>query len=357
MLLSWAWMLALRTPDAPFGPRPLWPLLSIRGIAGVFGSKPPPLPPLLQTYNLTITIVWGFYFSLRTLPLSEATVINFLAPMVAAFASTLLLRIPFSVSEQLAGAVSITGVVLVSHPWKMFADNIGAMPEITPWNTTQCTNCTENRDLREGIDTPVGRVGAVGAGSTMEHATAIGAALIGVAGGAGAYVAMTWIGKRAHAVVTVNYFAAWTVLLSAASFAVLGVEDFRVPNRMEWALLSFLGVFGLGLQLLMAASLQGEGSNRALNMVYTQIVFALVMDEAVWGVRPDSISVVGGLLILGSVVAVAFSKDGKGVVGEEKGATGGGSVRREVHEDEEIEMMVGKETRIYGFDGRSDDEL
>lgn len=53
-----------------------------------------------------------------------------------------------------------------------------------------------------------------------------------------------------------------------------------------------------------------ERSTRTLNMVYSQILFALVLDKAVWGVWPGVWSFVGSALVLGSAVWVAVGNGG-----------------------------------------------
>ncbi|OCK94663.1 uncharacterized protein K441DRAFT_659503 [Cenococcum geophilum 1.58] len=64
-------------------------------------------------------------------------------------------------------------------------------------------------------------------------------------------------------------------------------------------LLSFLGISGFLLQFLLTAGLQADRSSRATNMMYSQMLFALVLEKLVWGSVPGLISIAGGLLILG----------------------------------------------------------
>lgn len=73
------------------------------------------------------------------------------------------------------------------------------------------------------------------------------------------------------------------------------------------------------MQFLLTAGLRWEKSSRATNMIYSQMMFALVGDQVVFGMVPGWWSVCGSTLILGSAVVVAVQKEGsfKG-----KGATG-----------------------------------
>lgn len=74
---------------------------------------------------------------------------------------------------------------------------------------------------------------------------AVGIAMIGVLGAAGAFTTIRWIGKRAHPLISVNYFAVWCTIVSVvAMFAMPGV-GFLLPNNLkDWCYLVFLGICG-----------------------------------------------------------------------------------------------------------------
>ena len=100
-ILSWTYVLVSPavTPGGVFGPTKLRPLLIVRGIAGFFG-------------------IWGFYVSLRYLALAEATLINFLAPVLAALLLGLLPgQQRCSVAQVLAALVAVIGLLCVLQPW------------------------------------------------------------------------------------------------------------------------------------------------------------------------------------------------------------------------------------------------
>ncbi|EPS34229.1 hypothetical protein PDE_09193 [Penicillium oxalicum 114-2] len=257
ILLSWLWILVARIPGVPLCRKNLWMLMTIRSVTGVVG-------------------IWGFYYSLRALPLSEATVINFLSPMVAAYASSLLGKTPpFTRTQQLAIAVSFLGVTLVSQPWL----NIHAA---APSTTQKASH--SNFFCMGGM---WGLLPTTVISKTVERITAIGAGLVGVVGGAAAYVVMPLIGHDADPAVTVNHFATWTVVLTTLSLPITGVDAWRMPYPVEWAQLVFLGVSGFSVHILLAMSMQQGGSPRTLSMVYIQIVFLLIMDAVVWGESPS----------------------------------------------------------------------
>ncbi|KAG0358215.1 hypothetical protein BGZ54_010530, partial [Gamsiella multidivaricata] len=76
-------------------------LLFCRGLAGSFGL--------------------GFYFyALSVMPLADATVIFYLAPMFTAILGRIALKEPFGPLDALALTVSMVGVVLVAKPSVLF---------------------------------------------------------------------------------------------------------------------------------------------------------------------------------------------------------------------------------------------
>jgi drug/metabolite transporter (DMT)-like permease len=110
--------------------------------------------------------------------------------------------------------------------------------------------------------------------------------------------------------ITVNYFAGCVVIASGFLSALIPSIGFALPgNLKEWMFLFFLGICGFTSQCLGAAGLMYEsGSSRATNMIYSQMLFALIMDQLVFGHSPELLSLIGSSLILGSAIVVAFRK-------------------------------------------------
>lgn len=268
VIASYLYIWYARVPD-PLGRRPVLGLLTLRAVGGFFG-------------------VFGLYYSVKYLPLSEATVLTFLAPILSCYAMSLFVpHESFTWKQQLAGLVSLGGVVLIARPFPS----------------------TDEGDGREE-----------GQPDELHHLLAILMALVGVLGAACAYTTIRMIGKRAHPLVSVTYFSAYTTLISCIAMAVLPTVDFKFPDtNLEWTLLVALGICGFLLQFLLTAGLAyvppgqpASAGNRATSMVYTQMLFALFYDKVVWGNTLSSMSWAGSGLILGSAIYVAVVRDGKG---------------------------------------------
>ncbi|RVX71415.1 hypothetical protein B0A52_04987 [Exophiala mesophila] len=347
-------------PHFPFGAREVRWLLVIRGLCGFFG-------------------VFGLYFSLLYLPLSEATVLTFLGPILTCYLCSFV--IPgqtFTQQQQLASFVSLVGVIFIAQPASIFkaitSDASSSSSSHPPTSPTDgfTTSANSTQTDSGGPQTP----------TSQEHLKAIGIAMIGVLGATGALTSIRAIGKRAHAFISINYFSVWCSIVSLVALIVFPDVKFRFPgNITEWALLLSLGVCGFCMQFLLTAGLayggarlkgdsggvrppfrdieandttiptsastpdrrlsteidsQGRKSasqprssssgTRATSMVYTQMLFALAGDKFVFGVTPGTMSWIGSVLILAGAVWVASARDK-----EEKPAHVSGNRSRSPH--------------------------
>ena len=275
------------------------------------------------------------------LPLAEATVITFLAPMLAGYICHILMKDPFTRKEQLASLIALAGVVLIARPTSLFdAAAAPINPETHPEAQANTTTTTPPHPGAGEDATPAQRL------------LAILVALLGVLGAAGAYTTIRYIGTRAHALITVTYFSVWSTLVSTAALVLcplLGIGQaappiisFRgllPPTAYEWFLLLSLGVCGFVMQFMMTAGIGGEKSNRATAMVYTHMLFAAGFDKWVFGHEMGVVSLLGCGLIVGSALWAALGKKkGEGEARKEGDVEGVPMLDRGGEEGEEVRL-------------------
>lgn len=221
--------------------------------------------------------------SVHYLPLAEATVFRFLVPICTAWACSIFLGQPFTRKELIAGLIALIGVIIIAHPQWLFGEVSDGIHHKKP----------------TGIDkvTPAQRF------------IAIVIAMLGVLGASGAYTTIRIIGDRAHALISVNYFALLaTVGSSVALIAIPGIS-FQIPQSVrEWILLTAMGAFGFILQFLLTAGLQLDKSSKATSMLYAQVIFALAFDWGIWGVIPGAWSMFGGVIVICSTLWSALQE-------------------------------------------------
>ena len=322
-------------PHFPLGPKGVRWLLVLRGLGGFFG-------------------VFGLYFSLLYLPLSEATVLTFLGPILTCYVCSIVLSgESFTKQQQLAAFVSLAGVVLIARPLTLvrlfFQSTSGSATDVVTTNSTIIANITSNSNVTNTF-TPTDDTSELTGPTASQHLAAIGISLIGVLGATCAMTSIRAIGTRAHPFVSINYFSVFCTFVSLASLVIFPDVKFRLPgNFTEWGLLASLGACGFVMQWLLTEGLAyGSASNakpiegppdveadgsrkttgaarsrrtsknnrvikgagtRATSMVYTQMLFALAGDKLVFGVVPTILSWLGSGLILAGAIWVAAAKD------------------------------------------------
>ncbi|KAF5627608.1 transporter [Fusarium sp. NRRL 25303] len=234
--------------------------------------------------------------SLSYLDISDATVITFLVPTLTAFIAWVALREPFTVKEASAGFIAFAGVLFVARPAFLFPESWRTLSEL------------ESRAVDPDFTTDGGILPPVKA-TPQERTIAILCAIFGSFAAATAYATIRVIGKRAHSLVSVNYFA---VLATVSSFLIIMIHpdlQFEIPKTIaEWCLLLSIGISGFLLQLLLTEGLQREKAGRATNLIYVQMVFALIIERIVWGTTPPITSFIGSALIIGSAIWVSLQK-------------------------------------------------
>ncbi|OBT64328.1 hypothetical protein VE03_06786 [Pseudogymnoascus sp. 23342-1-I1] len=288
-LLSSLYMWWTSVPDFPLGRRDVRGWLVVRALFGFFG-------------------LFCLYYSVHYLPLAEATVFRFLVPIVTAWACSLFLSELFTTRDLLAALIALLGVTLIAQPPFLFGPPSG--PPSSPSSPPHASEI-------DHVSPP-------------QRLLAITASLLGVLGASGAYTMIRVIGNRAHALISVNYFAVLGTLGSAAALLLLPGMSFTAPRgAREWVLVALLGVLGFVLQFLLTAGLQLDRSSKATSMLYTQVLFALGFDFAIWGVLPGGWSLFGGAIVIASTLWSALSKPSKAapaksvVVDEESALLGG----------------------------------
>lgn len=250
------YMIIMRIPDPITGPKDVRPLLIIRGITGFFG-------------------LYGVYLSLQHLSVADATVLIFLTPLMTAVAGSVLLKESYSTNQAVAGVCSLLGVVLVTRPPFLFGSISGGghLPEGTP----------------------------------AERLAAVAACMMSVLGNTGAYTSIRAIGKRAHPMHILTFLSLWCTIISCLGMSVSNIPVVY-PTPWGWMLLLMVGVFGFVTQTLLTMGLQRETVSRGVTGMYTQVLFAVVLERLIFGVMPSLLSIIGAVIIMSSALYVVMNK-------------------------------------------------
>lgn len=245
--------------NVPFGAPAMRKWLILRGFTGFFG-------------------VFGMYFSLMYLSISDAVLITFLTPTVTVIMAWIILRERFTKMEAIGSIISLCGVVLIVRPSFLFG---------TP---TTPINSAESEDTRDRLIATI-------------------VALVGVLGASAVYIIIRFIGNKAHAIMSVSYFSLIVTIISFVGILIIPSMKFQVPKDLkQWLLFINLGFCGFIFQLLLTLGIQKERAGRGSLMSYTQLIYAIFWDVSLWQHWPNLWSWLGMLIIVGTTILVVKFK-------------------------------------------------
>lgn len=238
--------------------------------------------------------------SLSWLNISDATVITFIIPTLTALVCFVWLREPFTIREALAAVIAFSGVLLVARPTWLFpsppVDPITGEPEPSVLSFMLGASA-----VPPATPAPV---------SANQRTLAVLAAILGTFGASTAYATIRVIGTRAHSLISVNYFAAIATIGSTAVLLIHPDLHFVMPESAgQWGLIAVIGLTGFLLQFLLTEGLQREKAGRATNLMYLQLVLALIIERVIWGTTPPIESFGGAALIIGAAVWITLQKN------------------------------------------------
>ncbi|KAI0740127.1 drug/metabolite transporter [Earliella scabrosa] len=262
MVMTWlvcvSYMSLTKVPDPVLGPKGVRHLLAARGLAGFTG-------------------LFGTYYALQYLSLSDATVLSFLTPMTTAVTGALFLKETLTLKQVSASVFSFAGVVLIARPEFLFGTH------------------AEVEDAAGHVVTSSQRVGAVGV------------ALLGVVGITGAYTTVRAIGKRAHTMHNIGAFSFFCVLTAPIAMLVTRTPVVIPDNLACLGMILAVSLCGFGAQMTLTMGLRRETAGRGSMAMYIQIIFALVFERVIFHTTPPPLSIVGTVIILASAIYIAVS--------------------------------------------------
>lgn len=223
---------------------------------------PPPAPWGAQRGRLLLRGLLGFaglstyYAALAHLPVGEAVTLQQTVPLLTALLAWWLLGERIGASTLVAIATGIAGVLLIVHPSGAGADALG-----------------------------------------------IACALASAVTSALAYVTVRTLARTEHPLVIVFYFPLVATPLSIPWAAASWVT----PDALEVLLLIAIGATTQVGQVFLTLALTVERAGRVLSVNYLQIVFAMLLQLAVFGAVPPAETLAGAALIIGGTLVVSRS--------------------------------------------------
>jgi drug/metabolite transporter (DMT)-like permease len=203
------------------------------------------------------------YFAVTTLPLAEATILQYLHPVFTAILALFILKESIQRSTIICILFCIAGLIIMVQPGFIF----GGTTDL-PWFSVM-------------------------------------AAILGAFGSAIAYVIVRKLSNTEDSSVIIFYFP-----LIALPFSVFLLGDnFVMPNAEALVLLVLIGIFTQVGQVGLTKAMQTEAASKATAYAYVQVIFSIFLGWAFFAEIPSLWTWVGGGLIMtGALVNVLWKR-------------------------------------------------
>ncbi|MBN1008250.1 DMT family transporter [Amphritea pacifica] len=203
------------------------------------------------------------YYSVTTLPLAEATILQYMHPVFTALLAFLLLGERVQFSTMVCIVLSITGLVVMVKPDLFFAAE---------------------------IDLPL---------------FSIMMALLGAFGSAVAYVIVRRLSQTEDSSVIILYFP----LIALPAAILLSGGELVAPDGYALMLLILVGVFTQVGQVGLTKAMQHEAASKATAFSYIQVVFSILLGWFIFSELPSLWTLIGGgLIVSGALVNVLWKR-------------------------------------------------
>lgn len=253
LILSYLWL--RRSGQPIFGPMHARNLLVLRALVGFLS-------------------LFSFVYSIQRLPLSQATVLSFTAPIMASIAARIILREKLKIAEIGGLALSFFGVLFIFRRIL----------------TTQAVS--------GGLVKPGEAISLNVGGSNHMLAVLVGL-FSSITGGISYCLIKAGANASDQPLVTVFSFG---ILASpAAGICLFFFEEFVLPSFYSFLLMLVLSILAFFAEVLLARGLQLEKTSKVANVQYIEVALTQLWGMGLSRIAPSFGRLVGCVLILVSV--------------------------------------------------------
>ncbi|MBU2924195.1 DMT family transporter [Colwellia sp. C2M11] len=252
---------------------PLWgnnkPLLIARGTVGTFA-------------------LMFVYYAVTTLPLAEATLLQYLHPVFTAILALWFLKETIQRSTVACILISLLGLLIIIYP--NLAQESLVQESLVQESLVQESLAQPNLLLNPRI---------------QYSWLSISAGVLGAFGSAVAYILVKKLTVTEDSSVIIFYFP---LVAFPVSMLMLG-SDFVIPSLTATILLILVGIFTQVGQVGLTKALHCADANKATAYSYVQVLFSVFIGWAYFSEIPMTTTIVGGgLIMVGALINVLWKR-------------------------------------------------
>ncbi|WP_261843166.1 DMT family transporter [Aliamphritea ceti] len=218
-------------------------------------------PLLIARGGIGAVSLMVIYFAVTTLPLAEATILQYTYPAFTAVLALIFLKERIHLATIICIGLSILGLLVMMRPG--MDSNADPLPLLS-----------------------------------------VGAALLGAFGSAAAYVIVRQLSRSEDGSVIIFYFP---LIALPASLILLG-DDFVMPGTEALILLIMVGIFTQVGQIGMTKAMAAESAGKATAYSYVQVIFSAILGIIFFAETPTFWTLMGGSLIITGALINALMK-------------------------------------------------
>ena len=226
------------------------------------------------------------YFALERIPVGDATVIQFTAPVFTVAFSFLCLRKGCGILDTICGVISFGGVIVLARPTILFSHK-----EHNAHSVSHIMHAKKNV-VKPG---------------DAKYLEGIGYAIIAAVCLSLFFILNKMTGKKLDVTLTIFYPSAFGVLFSPIFIAVQHKSWFDW-NMEIWGLITVVGFVSFVGLMFMAESLQLEDAGPAILIRNLDVVYAFLLQYGLLKVKPDLMSLIGGGIVLAATSLIAINR-------------------------------------------------
>ena len=227
------------------------------------------------------------YFALERIPVGDATVIQFTAPVFTVAFSFLCLRKGCGILDTVCGVISFGGVIVLARPTILFSHK------------------KANAHVPSHIGHAPNKVAAKP--GDAKYLEGIGYAILAALCLSLFFILNKMTGKKLDVTLTIFYPSVFGVIISPIFIAVKHTTWFAWAPE-TWGLICVVGFVSFVGLMFMAESLQLEDAGPAILIRNLDVVYAFLLQYALLKIKPDLMSFVGAGIVLAATSLIALNR-------------------------------------------------
>ena len=265
-------------------------IFMIYGKIHPYGSSPKNLVVLSLMGVAEVIAIVFVYFALERMPVGDATVIQFTAPVFTLAFSFVCLRKGCSVFDTICGCISFAGVVVMTRPTLIFGmhKNVGKSlpPHHHPHKAHSITS-------KPGDPAYLGGVGFA----------LMAAILLSLF-----FILNKIAGRKLDVTLTILYPSILGVVISPMFKAGLHEAWFDKWNGEIWAYIVVVGFVSFVGLMFMAEALQLEDAGPAVLIRNLDVVYAFCLQFILMKLKPDLMTLFGAAIVIFATSLIALNR-------------------------------------------------